>query len=53
MEPFTLTSSTFKDGGMIPEDCTCDGANRSPALQWGGVPLNAITPEIEPTTPVG
>jgi len=40
MEPFTLTSSTFEDGGMIPEECTCDGANRSPALQWGGAPLN-------------
>ena len=40
MEPFTLTSSTFEDGGMIPENCTCDGANQSPALQWGGAPLN-------------
>jgi Raf kinase inhibitor-like YbhB/YbcL family protein len=40
MEPFTLTSTTFEDGGMIPEGCTCDGANRSPALQWGGAPLN-------------
>jgi Raf kinase inhibitor-like YbhB/YbcL family protein len=40
MERFTLTSSTFEDGGMIPEDCTCDGTNRSPALQWGGAPLN-------------
>jgi Raf kinase inhibitor-like YbhB/YbcL family protein len=40
MEPFTLTSSTFKDGGMIPEDCTCDGANQSPGLQWSGAPLN-------------
>jgi Raf kinase inhibitor-like YbhB/YbcL family protein len=40
MEPFTLTSFTFEDGGMIPEDCTCDGTNQSPALQWGGAPLN-------------
>lgn len=40
MEPFTLTSSTFEDGGMIPENCTCDGTNWSPALQWGGAPLN-------------
>ena len=41
MEPFTLTSSTFEDGGMIPEGCTCDGLNQSPALQWGGAPSNA------------
>jgi Raf kinase inhibitor-like YbhB/YbcL family protein len=40
MEPFTLTSSTFEDGGRIPENCTCDGVNQSPALQWGGAPLN-------------
>jgi Raf kinase inhibitor-like YbhB/YbcL family protein len=40
MEPFTLTSSTFEDGGMIPENCTCDDANQSPGLQWGGAPLN-------------
>src|SRR4030095_16860484 len=40
MEPFSLTSSTFEDGGMVPENCTCDGANQSPALQWGGAPLN-------------
>jgi len=41
MEPFTLTSSSFEDGGMIPEQCTCDGLAQSPALQWGGAPLNA------------
>jgi phosphatidylethanolamine-binding protein (PEBP) family uncharacterized protein len=34
MEPFTLTSTTFEDGRMIPENCTCEGANQSPALQW-------------------
>jgi len=25
---------------MLPEDCTCDGANQSPGLQWSGAPLN-------------
>jgi Raf kinase inhibitor-like YbhB/YbcL family protein len=40
MEPFSLTSSTFEDGGMISENCTCDGANQSPTLEWGGAPLN-------------
>ncbi|HWQ15935.1 MAG TPA: YbhB/YbcL family Raf kinase inhibitor-like protein [Roseiflexaceae bacterium] len=38
--PFTLTSTTFSDSGMIPTECTCEGADRSPALQWGGAPLN-------------
>jgi Raf kinase inhibitor-like YbhB/YbcL family protein len=38
MEPFTLTSTTFEAGGMIPIECTCDGADRSPALQWAGAP---------------
>ncbi len=40
MEPFTLTSTTFDDSGMIPTECTCDGADRSPALQWAGAPGN-------------
>ena len=40
METFTLTSTSFEDGGMIPEHSTCDGTNQSPALQWGGAPLN-------------
>lgn len=38
MEPFTLTSTTFEDGSMIPSDCTCDGTDQSPALQWEGAP---------------
>jgi Raf kinase inhibitor-like YbhB/YbcL family protein len=33
-----LTSSAFKDGGAIPRDATCDGADRSPALAWTGAP---------------
>jgi Raf kinase inhibitor-like YbhB/YbcL family protein len=33
-----LTSSAFKDGGMIPTKYTCDGANVSPPLEWSGAP---------------
>lgn len=33
-----LTSSAFDDGGIIPIESTCDGANVSPALTWSGVP---------------
>ena len=33
-----LTSAAFQDGGMIPKTYTCDGADRSPPLEWSGVP---------------
>jgi Raf kinase inhibitor-like YbhB/YbcL family protein len=33
-----LTSSAFQDGGAIPVQFTCDGANQSPPLQWGEPP---------------
>jgi len=35
-----LTSSGFKDGGMIPERYSRDGRNVSPPLAWDGVPKN-------------
>ena len=34
----TLTSSAFPPGGAIPCEHTCDGADRSPPLNWDGVP---------------
>jgi Raf kinase inhibitor-like YbhB/YbcL family protein len=37
-EALTLTSPAFANGGEIPVDHTCRGANRSPALQWTGIP---------------
>ena len=33
-----VTSKAFQDGGMIPKEYTCDGANMSPPLAWTGVP---------------
>src|SRR6266511_5285810 len=33
-----LTSAAFADGAPIPVRYTCDGADRSPPLDWGGVP---------------
>jgi Raf kinase inhibitor-like YbhB/YbcL family protein len=33
-----LTSPAFADGGAIPAEFTCRGANVSPALAWHGVP---------------
>ena len=38
-----LTSAAFQDGGMIPKQYTCDGANISPPLRWDGVPEKART----------
>lgn len=34
----TLTSSAFLEGGIIPSDITCKGANTSPMLTWTGAP---------------
>lgn len=35
---FRLTSDAFAEGAPIPKDHTCDGADRSPPLQWEGAP---------------
>lgn len=33
-----ITSSSFKEGGMIPAKYTCDGENISPPLEWSQIP---------------
>lgn len=35
---FTMHSSAFVDGGAMPAELTCEGANRSPPLHWSGAP---------------
>ena len=35
---FAITSSDFADGQPIPEVHSCDGEDRSPALQWADPP---------------
>jgi Raf kinase inhibitor-like YbhB/YbcL family protein len=37
---FTLVSSAFKHGDMIPKQYTCDGKNISPDLSWSNAPEN-------------
>lgn len=37
----SLTSTAFKEGGAIPVQYTCDGADQSPPLAWSGVPQGA------------
>ena len=34
----TLTSPAFSHGGAIPRANTCEGEDRSPPLEWSGVP---------------
>ena len=34
----SLTSPHFAQAGDIPSECTCDGANLSPAFAWSVVP---------------
>jgi hypothetical protein len=36
-----LTSPVFSEGGEIPSEYTCDGANTNPQLDISGVPANA------------
>jgi Raf kinase inhibitor-like YbhB/YbcL family protein len=38
---FTLTSTAFAEGGAIPTEFSCDGANVSPPLSWAGVPAGS------------
>ncbi|MBT2991096.1 MAG: phosphatidylethanolamine-binding protein [gamma proteobacterium symbiont of Ctena orbiculata] len=38
--PMTLISNAFSDGGGIPMEYTCQGADISPQLAWDGVPEN-------------
>jgi Raf kinase inhibitor-like YbhB/YbcL family protein len=33
-----LRGADFEDGGELPEEQTCDGAGKSPGLEWSGVP---------------
>jgi Raf kinase inhibitor-like YbhB/YbcL family protein len=35
---FTLTSSAFDDGEVIPREFTCDGRDLPPPLAWSGAP---------------
>ena len=53
---FTLRSSDFANGADIPRAFTCDGEDRSPALEWSEAPAGtksfALTAD-DPDAPVG
>jgi Raf kinase inhibitor-like YbhB/YbcL family protein len=38
MKQISVSSNAFEHGSSIPVDYTCDGADRSPALSWEGLP---------------
>lgn len=38
---FRIESPAFSHGGIIPIVHTCDGLDRSPALQWSGAPAGS------------
>lgn len=38
MRTLRVTSPAFQAGDVLPERCTCDGADESPPLAWSGTP---------------
>ena len=51
-----ITSSAFEDGGLIPSQYTCDGADISPPLQWDAVPEGTKSVALicdDPDAPIG
>ncbi len=54
--PFALQSPAFKDGGDIPKQYSCEGADVSPALAWSEPPQNTQSFALiadDPDAPVG
>ncbi len=39
----TITSPAFDHGGQIPRAHTCEGVDRSPRLEWAGVPDGTLS----------
>lgn len=51
-----LSSSAFEEGGMIPREYTCDGADVSPPLSWGALPDGTVSLALiveDPDAPMG
>jgi Raf kinase inhibitor-like YbhB/YbcL family protein len=50
-EAISVESPAFDDGGDLPVDHTCDGADHPPALTWSGVPDEAVEVVVVVTDP--
>lgn len=53
---FIVKSASFPEGGTIPKQYTCDGADVSPALTWAGAPQGTESLALiadDPDAPVG
>ncbi len=53
---FSLSSSAFKDGEMIPQKYTADGQNVSPPLKWDSIPTGSKSLALiadDPDAPMG
>jgi len=53
---FTINSTAFKEGGTIPKQYSCDGADISPQLSWEGAPAGTRSFALimdDPDAPVG
>ena len=51
-----ITSTSFKEGALIPSKHTCDGDNLSPQLSWSGEPDNTKSFALicdDPDAPMG
>ena len=54
--PMAISSSSFPNGGSIPKQFTCDGADISPELSWTNPPPGAQSFALiaeDPDAPVG
>jgi Raf kinase inhibitor-like YbhB/YbcL family protein len=54
--PLAVASPSFRNGGVIPKQFTCDGAGTRPTLSWAGVPAKAAEVAIlvgDPDAPGG
>jgi len=43
VDVFSLRSTAFVDGGVVPDELTCTGGALSPDLSWTGTPLDAVS----------
>ena len=51
-----ITSAAFEEGGMIPRQYSCDGADVSPPLSWTGAPAETQSVALisdDPDAPMG